>query len=197
MGHHGAQFLILTLTSLPHRRYCSLINILTSLISRRADAATGGERVSTPLTLAFAPTSLTIAADRHPPRVCGVDSERVAVLLSRGGFESVAASARLGSAHDVLSFTSACKRGRRGGAPKSADIHFEYVEPKANVAVLPSRSDFDFLRRPRPIGLAARRVPFVFHSEATWSGPLRAFILSAGGDAGKSTRRRERGRRGA
>ena len=59
---------------------------------------------------------------------------------------------------------STCKRGRRGGAPKSADIHFEYVEPKANVAVLPSRSDFDFLRRPRPSGLAARRVPFVFHS---------------------------------
>ena len=77
-----------------------------------------------------------------------------------------------------------------------ADIHFEYVESKANVADLPSRGEFEFLRSPRPSGLAARRVQFVFHSEATWSGPLRAFILSAGGDAGASTRLRKRGRRG-
>ena len=75
-----------------------------------------------------------------------------------------------------------------------ADIHFEYVESKANVADLPSRGEFDFIRRPRPGGLGARRVPFTFHSEATWSGPLRAFITASSVDAPE--RRRKRGRRG-
>ena len=74
-----------------------------------------------------------------------------------------------------------------------ADIHFEYVESKANVADLPSRGEFDYLRRPRPSGLAAQRVEFIFHSESTWLGPLRAFILAAGGAA---VARRKRGSRG-
>ena len=75
-----------------------------------------------------------------------------------------------------------------------ADIRFEYVESKANVADLPSRGEFGFIRRARPHGLGARRVMFKFHSEATWLGPLRAFILASGGVELDS--RRKRGRRG-
>ena len=74
-----------------------------------------------------------------------------------------------------------------------ADIHFEYVESKANVADLPSRGMFEYLRCQRPGGLAAQRVEFAFHSESTWLGPLRTFILAAGGAAVKRHKRGSRG----
>ena len=56
-----------------------------------------------------------------------------------------------------------------------ADVHFEYVESKSNVADLPSRGEFLYVREV----LGARRVEFEFHNYATWHGPLRAFLTSS------------------
>ena len=55
-----------------------------------------------------------------------------------------------------------------------ANIHFEYVESKANVADLPSRRELCFLL----CSLAAKRVPTVIHPQATWEGPIRRFLLA-------------------
>ena len=55
-----------------------------------------------------------------------------------------------------------------------ANIHFEYVESKANVADLPSRGELSYLL----CTLAAKRVPTVIHPQSTWEGPIRHFIFA-------------------
>ena len=55
-----------------------------------------------------------------------------------------------------------------------ANIHFEYVESKANISDLPSRREFSYLL----CTLAAKRVPTVIHAQSTWSGPIRHFLFA-------------------
>ena len=72
-----------------------------------------------------------------------------------------------------------------------ARIYFEYVESKANVADLPSRGDFDYLR-----SLRALRVPMRFPLSSEWHAPLRHWISLAAPSAGrKRGRSRVPGRR--
>ena len=74
-----------------------------------------------------------------------------------------------------------------------SNIHFEYVESKANVADLPSRSEFEFLLNT----LRSSPVKFDIFDAATWSGPLREFLSrSSNGlsDKMRLKRKRKRGR---
>ena len=70
-----------------------------------------------------------------------------------------------------------------------SNIHFEYVESKANVADLPSRSEFEFLLNT----LRSSPVKFDIFDAATWSGPLREF-LSRSSNGLSDKRKRKRGR---
>ena len=65
-------------------------------------------------------------------------------------------------------------------------IHYEYVESKANVADLPSRQEFEFLR----LSLCSRAVPMHIPDASSWSGPLRHFLslASCPGDGSSRTR---------
>ena len=53
-----------------------------------------------------------------------------------------------------------------------ARVHYEYVESKANVADLPSRREFSYLR----LALGSEPIPMVIPPADTWNGPLRRFL---------------------
>ena len=74
-----------------------------------------------------------------------------------------------------------------------ANIHFEYVESKANVSDLPSRRELSYLL----CTLAAKRVPTVIHPQSTWEGPIRHFIFAGMQPCHVPTRKRGSRTRGA
>ena len=74
-----------------------------------------------------------------------------------------------------------------------ANIHFEYVESKANVADLPSRRELCYLL----CSLAAKRVPTVIHPQSTWEGPIRQFIFAGMPSSAVPVRKRGSRTRGA
>jgi len=53
-----------------------------------------------------------------------------------------------------------------------ANVYFEYVESKANIADLPSRGDFELLR-----AMAAIRIPMILPSAEEWARPLRYWLV--------------------
>ena len=70
-----------------------------------------------------------------------------------------------------------------------ANIHFEYVESKSNVADLPSRRELTYLL----LQLASRPVPLRVLDASTWAGPLRGFLDAA--EPGLSDRIRRKRKR--
>ena len=73
-----------------------------------------------------------------------------------------------------------------------ANIHFEYVESKANVADLPSRREFCYLQ----LELASLPVRLTVFESATWEGPLRGFLDMADPGMSDRARRKRKCRRG-